>query len=516
MKWFDSLFLIFPIGLILFQWPYLDMGHFWDEAWVYAPAVRSMAETVPSIMPDAIPSVLSRGHPLLFQFLGGLWMKVFGESNFSAHVFATLISSCTLLGIYLLVRYLISWIAGMAACALVVSQPIFLAASGMLYPEMLMSLGLIITIYGYSKGKSWLFALGQFLAIYSKESAVVFFIAFVCWDGLLLILKRKAISDLRIHIIPTIIVLSHPLLQYVYHGWFLYPNHTDLISIEPKSIRYHARMIYRNIFEDQNRGWFAYTAIAIAVFSINWKKWWWPLLLIIIGFSGYKVFVWKWVVPDFLFPIIMMAGIAAPFVFWILNTKREYRITEMNNFFGLVFIVLIGFILFSSINFFTPRYLLVTIILLCTASIVAVWKTNWLPQWAKHVISVAMIGVSLHSTSTERTVGEINLGLYDELEINHRLANWMIENVDRDAVLCSNFVTNHYLRDHQSGYVESWTFFYADQYDICKSCGPAEYVIVTATVGCPHNLDLENDYRLEFETSKGASFAKVFKRATIL
>jgi hypothetical protein len=61
---------------------------FWDEAWGYAPALKSMAQAGPSLLPGSISTDLSRGHPLLFHFLGGVWIKIFGETNLSLHAYA--------------------------------------------------------------------------------------------------------------------------------------------------------------------------------------------------------------------------------------------------------------------------------------------------------------------------------------------------------------------------------------------------------------------------------------------
>ena len=54
------------IGFIILKWDALFLPYFWDEAWVYMPAIRTMAEKGPSILPGSIEADLYTGHPLFF------------------------------------------------------------------------------------------------------------------------------------------------------------------------------------------------------------------------------------------------------------------------------------------------------------------------------------------------------------------------------------------------------------------------------------------------------------------
>ena len=72
-------FLLFLCWLIfiIFKLPHLSLPYYSDEAWSYIPAIHMMETNGLSMLPDALPPDVSRGHPLLFYFLGALWMRVF-------------------------------------------------------------------------------------------------------------------------------------------------------------------------------------------------------------------------------------------------------------------------------------------------------------------------------------------------------------------------------------------------------------------------------------------------------
>jgi 4-amino-4-deoxy-L-arabinose transferase-like glycosyltransferase len=502
------------VSLVFFQLNTFSLGHFWDEAWVYAPAIRTMATTIPSILPDAISTDLSRGHPLLLQFFGGMWMKIFGMSNTSAHVFAMCITLSTMIIVYRLLKKSFGGNAALLGVALVSLQGLFIAQSLMLYPEMLMSLGLVLALKGLIEKKTATFIVGLSISIYSKESAVVFLLAFICYDLLRLYLNEISLRDFRKYLIPFLVLLSHPILQFIYHGWFLYPNHTDLVNADMKDVKYQARHIFRFLFERQNRGWMFYPIIGLSVLALRLKNIAFSVLLIGIGFAAYKVFVWKWVVDPWLYNLIIVVSILSPLFVWRFARSTKPKLSELNHLVGVTYILLLGFLLFSAMNFYTPRYLLVCVILLCIAVSAIVWRNRWLPRWAKLVVSICLVSTSLYTTATERTVGELNLGLYDELRVNHAMTNWMENNVPRDAVFCTNFVNTYYIRDQNSGYVSLETFFYGSHENICEGCDLSEYVLITAIVKCPYDVDLESDYESVFEIRQGKSFAFIYKRKT--
>jgi 4-amino-4-deoxy-L-arabinose transferase-like glycosyltransferase len=502
------------VCLVAYQLTNINLGHFWDEAWVYAPAIRSMSQGIPSILPDAIPVDLSRGHPLLFQFLGGIWMKLFGISNASAHLFALLISCTLLSATYFLTRKSFGRGAAFAAILFMVSQPIFLAQSSMLYPEMLMSLGFLISLFAYVQKRNVLFALGLGVAIYSKESALVFIVAFLLWDVARIIVKDQKIWELKKFLIPVLVLASHPILLYLYHGWFLYPEHTTYINFDFKDIKFNMRSVFRFVFEKQGRGWVFYSIIVLGVMGLRLKQIWWNLLLIAVGFAAYKVFVWKWGVPDPLYVIIMLVAVVGPLVLWFF-VRTEKEIKPEHHFIGIGFITVVGFILFSSMNFYTPRYMLVIVLLICSMGGIILWKMRLLPDWSKLLLTFVGASFSMYFVITEQNSGEINLGLYDDLRVQQNMVSWMVNDAGRDDLVCTNFVTANYLCNEYSGYVTSENFMFRWFPDICADCQDAEYIIYTRTSGgCKEpdqQLLAEQGYSKVFADTIGASYAVIWK-----
>ncbi len=172
-KIYPITFILFLIGFICFKWSHLNIGFFWDESWVYAPAISYMADNGPSLFPGKVDLYLTRGHPLLFHFSGGCWLSLFGKSLVSYHLFPLTISVLSLSGMFLAIRQL--WddkIALFSTCLMGV-QLMFLAQSSMVLPEVLVMILCFASIF-YATSKYWksYFIFGSLLLL-TKESGVL-------------------------------------------------------------------------------------------------------------------------------------------------------------------------------------------------------------------------------------------------------------------------------------------------------------------------------------------------------
>lgn len=500
------------LGLIIFHWNKIELGHFWDEAWVYAPAIRSMATGIPTPFQNSIPLELSRAHPLLFQFLGGLWMKAFGMSNSSAHLYALCISISFVVALFLILKRFWNFKVATLAIILILVQAVFITQSCMLYPEMLMTFGLLVAVFGYSADKYSLYIIGSLVAILSKESSVVFLVAFMLADVLFLITSKIKWRQLLLHTLPLLIFAVNPIMNYFVHGFLFFPEHTSLLVQDFDMIVFQLSRVGDFLFFEQGRYALTFTIVLLILelpISSRFIK------LLFLALAVMMLFVLNGFIETNFFTrqiIFNILGISLILV-WIKFLRASKITNEVK--LGLVLTLSIfGFTLFSAMNFFTPRYLLVCVILLCIAVSAIVWRNRWLPRWAKLVVSICLVSTSLYTTATERTVGELNLGLYDELRVNHAMTNWMENNVTRDAVFCTNFVNTYYIRDQYSGYVSLETFFYGSHENICEGCDLSEYVLITSIVKCPYDIDLESDYESVFEIRQGKSFAFIYKRKT--
>jgi 4-amino-4-deoxy-L-arabinose transferase-like glycosyltransferase len=166
---------------ILCKIPYLSLPYYWDEAWVYGPALRIMEAQHLSIMPDALPVEYSRGHPLLFHFTGALWLRVFGTSLFSSHAFALTVSIALLFFVFYFCTQVFSKETGLIACFFILLQPIFQAQSVLVLPEIMLALFSLMTVFYFLKEKWFGYVIAGICAVFTKETGIVLFAVVGLW-----------------------------------------------------------------------------------------------------------------------------------------------------------------------------------------------------------------------------------------------------------------------------------------------------------------------------------------------
>ena len=164
-------------GFILFQVPHLNLPYYWDEAWVYGRGIRLMCINGPGISPAALPVDISRGHPLFFYFAGGVWLKLFGNTILSSHLFALCISVILILSAYFLcVKFFGNRIAFLVSLFLMM-QAIFLAQSVMVLPEVMLSMWVVLSVWAFYTGKKILYLIFAALMLLTKETGIVCVVA---------------------------------------------------------------------------------------------------------------------------------------------------------------------------------------------------------------------------------------------------------------------------------------------------------------------------------------------------
>jgi 4-amino-4-deoxy-L-arabinose transferase-like glycosyltransferase len=316
--WFLGVAIIAFVG---FKWEALGLPFFWDEAWVYMPAIRTMAEVGPSVMPGSIDAELYTGHPLLFYFLTSSWIKLFGYSLFTAHLFPLLLSIGLLLSIYYVV---LKWtqvsFTAMLAALLVLVQPIFLTQSTYMLIEVWLGLLFVWSFYFYFE-KRWLaFGAVTLMALWSKESAYTLIPCF----GILALIEFVVLKEgskvfwIKIAWIMGAFLLGMGffVLQKVNMGWYLFPRHTNWVNLQEFSYKFD--LAIGILFKDQGR-------------------------------QAYY----------------LLAGMAA--IIGLIQYQNKLNKTQWLKVIGIL-LFSFGFMVFAAINFFSNRYLLGAIPLLMMAT----------------------------------------------------------------------------------------------------------------------------------------------------
>lgn len=455
LKLKDYLFLIPILFVLLVKTPHLSLPYFWDEAWSYITAINKMYETGPGLLPGALPLEISKGHPLFFFFIYSTWMRLFGTSITVVHSLSLLISVATLLATYWMVKKHANRNTALLSIVLLSVQSLFLAQATMVLPEMLVTFLLLLSIHLYLLRKFVWFALTATLMVLTKETSVIFLFGF-----LLVHLNEyfKSCKELKKFLFESSFI-SIPLVTYaaflVLHkhkfGSFFYPVHTDFVEFGIESVQKKLEMA---------------TAIIFTRYGRN------ALLLVLIG----------------------------SLALLIIKKKKP----ENTRLLILLLIQTLFYLLFTAINFYSPRYTLSLMVLFVVAAAVLMSVAHFSKNWMNAFIIAFVIALPLYSTFTKKSNNDKDLGYVEAIKVHQEMVHFCEKQQWQDKRISASFNLIYYLRDPSLGYIEGVKEFLnvSDLLDICNS---EVYLLECTNIGKQAQVDsIRNKNRLvkRFELDK--------------
>ena len=281
IKWlskykYETALALVIIGFVLYKLPFLNVPYYWDEAWPYSTATHILYNHGLSLMPNAIPPFISRGHPLMFFFLAAAWMKIFGSGFIAVHSFALTVSVATLIATFAFCRRFFNPATGFIATLLLCVQPVFISQSAFLMPEMLMAFWTIVCLHAWFSGKKIFFVLAAAAMLLTKESGVVLFIT-LSLVSVVAYSRHKTrkilFNDFLLLVYPAAIAFLYFLLQRMIHGWFLFPFYTGYITSHWQAIAGNLQSALEYVFIYYGRNGISGLLLLCGIIIPYRKKW---------------------------------------------------------------------------------------------------------------------------------------------------------------------------------------------------------------------------------------------------
>jgi 4-amino-4-deoxy-L-arabinose transferase-like glycosyltransferase len=275
---YHGLFALLVIALVIFKLNDLQLPYFWDELGVYGRGVDYQLKHGISLMPGSLPPELSRGHPLFFTFINAAALRVFGEHVFVAHLFCLGISIVLLWAVYIKTSKYFGQSTGLVSAILLALQPVFLAQSGLMLPEITLTLLAFLSITNYYEGNIFLFSLFASLALLTKESAIVLPVAMLTYSVVRFIFYRDNIKVFRpvqlfLTLVPYMVFGVFLLIQKKQNGWYFFPYHLDSVALDQHVFMQQLPRYFLFVSHSQGRYWFAKFILVAPVVALLTHRW---------------------------------------------------------------------------------------------------------------------------------------------------------------------------------------------------------------------------------------------------
>lgn len=467
----SPLFIYFCIALFFaFKMTHLFVPYYWDELGVYSRAALYMFDHEVTLLPGIIPPELSRGHPLLCTAIFGTMYKILGPHIWVGHL-TSLIFSCGLLTLlYMAGRKATTHGTAALACILLMIQPVFVAQSTMVLPEVILAFFCTAGFFAYINRQLTLLAICSSLAIFTKETAIAlpaaigFFELARCYSA-----KRVTKEN-----ILTILSASTPILllgifllvQKARHGWYFFPLHTDYVSFSFQQI--FSRLCYYLSFLFKGQGRYVWTMVIV--------------------FASISYLVQK------------KANIGT--IFQDIITEQLNR----KGFLLSAFVFIVFGLIVSMLNFHLARYTLFILPALCLIVANFLFNTTHLKRYLTFV-TIFMIAVPFQYYSSDEFNFDADMGYLHAVKTQVEVSRYIEQKYAPSTAIMSNFPINFGLLDHRAGYVKK------DYDNVVGDCNQTQVDETDVLIfSYPGNMEFcrPDKQKLVLQTKYVSSFSKVF------
>ena len=441
--------ILFAIYYIYLKFDCLELPFFWDEAWVYSIALKNMAIS-PSLMPDKSSIDLTRGHPLLFHFLGGVFLKIFGVSIKSIHAYSLTLTITFILSFYFLLKNKKNHFLILITIAIVFFQQVIYAQSILALPEIALMGFIVLSVISYSEKKIWATSIFLGLALLTKETAIVVYLAFVLSEFFELVTNNSKSRTKRTLIISLSILplLLFFVIQYLRLGFVFYPEHIEYLNFNFNDIQFRLHYVYNYIFWNQGRDLTTWTLLFAIILSSIFNSFEKKISVFFLLFLFHKIITKKFIVS----PIIDLTFLA------IILTILLYIISKNNNAkytvnINILISSIFGLMLFSAINFLSNRYLVTPIALYFIMLLFFIYLCNFKQVLFYPIMLIALFHFGLKKDLLT-SLGDDSMGYSKTVKNQKNAIKYIEDNIPKGSNIACDFLFSYYLNNSFIGYTK--------------------------------------------------------------
>ncbi len=504
---------------LIFKIPHLSFPYYWDEGWPYASAIASMARHGISLLPGALDPDLSRGHPLLFHALAATWMRLFGSSHIAMHSFALLVAFSLLVAVYETGLKFFSRNVAIISTLLIATQVVFFVQSAFVMLEIMTALWTILALRAYASGRGWLTALWLTALVFTKESGLILAFVLLADSGVSLALGKTPVRT-RLYallsvLVPFALIGFFFVVQKQLRGWYVYPMHTDMVVWKWDAFWYKFRMSCMRLLFYENYKFYSYLLLMLlsVVATIRSRKYWLLVMLLPAVILYYYVDDMRAgrILPAIPFFVLFLAAVGW-FAFTYTGKAFGERLDQRRFFYiGLIFVL--GYSAFSTINFFTYRYLmsaLVVMYMLAAILFDITIRFSW--SWVLYPVTAVILITGFYTFRYNENFGDCDLGAFRAMKVQQHVVAYLEgQNAWDSTITTSSALNSQHLMNPETGFLSSARSFSHVQYGI----SPATAFILFDNIE-PDDREqaIKNDqtYILADSCRTGAVWAHIYKR----
>lgn len=512
-RWFLILLLIV---FIILEVPHLHYPFFWDESWSYAPGVMLMYKHGPSLMPNAIDTFYSRGHPLFFYASAAAWMDIFGSSHIAQHAYSLFISVLLIISTYEICYKIFNKRVAVMSILFIAVQVMFFVQASFLLPEILVALLILLTLYFYVKRKYLFTFLACTALVFTKESGMVLGLVLGTHALGNLFNKKELIWD-RLKRFSSIFfagvaIGSFFLLQKHLEGWFFFPEHINMITWDwGQFIGKVKEFLSVIFFEDYRSHLFLLFLFLSLAAALNFRK----IRYAAPIFPGIMIYIlaqnsFPFIPDKLLFTFLMLSFVLAAYLFAVSDAEQN---KTRSNFIYLGFAFIVLYLCFCGINFMTARYVMAAfiIVIMLTAYYFDVLINAYFSVMY-YLVCFSILFIGLYAIKYDTGLGDLDRGAFNAMTVQADVVHYLEKKDAYDKpIACGSFQDREHLLKPYTGFLDSGHVFNDVKWDIDSS---TVYVLFNNIEPDNRYDEIKNNshFTMVYRATSKAAWMEVYKR----
>jgi len=460
----------FPLFIILFIFlickiPHLSYPFYGDESLFMAPGISSMYSHGLSLLPNAIEPEFGRGHPLLFQAFGALWMHIFGSSTISLHSFCLFIASVLIVFVYEVILRLFNKNVAIICILLLVLNTPFYIESTFLAPDIFIALVTFGILYFYVMRRFFLVFVLLTMYFYTKESAFVLGAVLVI-DVIVSIFKNDIPPKVKLRkcvsvFVPVMLGVLFYLVQKRIMGWYSWPGaYSRKATISIAYFSHWYRICLGALIYYEERYLFLLPMLLLALFAAIHQR---SYKYLFVFFPAIILFTLRFSSGQNLNAVscllLILFFISVGASIYALRDFKYFNRSQQQKFVLLSAIFIFLYFCFFSVYNFQGRYIFSPLVIFCVlVGIFFDFFISKVSKFAFYPLLATFCCIGVYCIANKKNY--IDLTLFLKMQTQMNVVSYFEENNLFGKAIYSNsnwFVTNMQTPSH--GYLHSGKVF---------------------------------------------------------
>jgi hypothetical protein len=212
------------------------------------------------------------------------------------------------------------------------------------------------------------------------------------------------------------------------------------------------RKVYNFIFEEQGREVLAVAFLVVFLIFFKPISFKWRIFFSFLMVASVKIFFGAWKLPPFL--TLSICAIILGCLFYFIFYKRYTETQSISDkAISVFFIFTLVFMIFSSVNFLSKRYLLCLMPLFTLTILYFSYTSFYKSRWMFLIFSILAIFLSAYKSSETKISGDDNLSFVKVIALEKQIVSYMESQNLYDENIHAAFLDSYAMTNESSGFL---------------------------------------------------------------